>query len=157
VYGRTRRPISLFGQDRGLAALKHGAQWPLFRSDPDDVAVLVEGVRLARRILKAPSLSALVGEEVEADGAPCDETNSGVEAKVRKYAKTVYHPGGTCRMGKHSMAVVDNELRVHGVDGLRVADVSVMPTIPRGNTNAGTIMIAERAAAFVKAATTNRL
>lgn len=237
VYGRTHRPISLFGQDKGLAALKHGAQWLFFRSglmtsnvvesggffdvdgdgradiqfhvlpvlvgdadraplsfhgvtlnpcllapksrgrlwlrsadplqlprldagaltDPDDVAVLVEGVRLARRILKAPSLSALVSEEVEADGAACDESSAGVEAKVRRYAKTVYHPGGTCRMGKHSMAVVDNELRVHGVDGLRVADVSVMPTIPRGNTNAGTIMIAERAAAFIKAATTNRL
>jgi choline dehydrogenase len=80
-----------------------------------------------------------------------------VEAKVRKYAKTVYHPGGTCRMGKDALAVVDPQLRVHGVDGLRVADVSVMPAIPRGNTNAGTIMIAERAADFIRRDTSNRL
>lgn len=76
---------------------------------------------------------------------------------MRRYAKTVYHPGGTCRLGKDSLALVDPQLRVHGVSGLRVADVSIMPVIPRGNTNAGTIMIAERAADFIRRDTSNRL
>ena len=74
-----------------------------------------------------------------------------LEAFVRQYAKTVYHPVGTCRMGTDAAAVVDPQLRVHGVQGLRVCDASVMPTICSGNTNAPTIMIAERGAEFMLA------
>lgn len=229
VYGQTRSPISLFGQDKGLSALKHGAQWVLFKTglmtsnvvesggffdidgdgradvqfhvlpvlvgdvdreppmvhgvtlnpcllapksrgelrlrspDPlalpwldagalaeeDDVRVLREGVRLARRILGAPSLAAMVRHEIEPLAEFAGDDDATIDLRVRHYAKTVYHPGGTCKMGTDSQAVVDARLRVRGLQGLRVADVSVMPTIPRGNTNAGTIMIAERAADFI--------
>ncbi|KQP23408.1 GMC family oxidoreductase [Pseudorhodoferax sp. Leaf267] len=230
VYGKTREPISLFGQDKGLSALRHGAQWVLFKSglmtsnvvesggffdldgdgradvqfhvlpvlvgdvgreppmvhgitlnpcqlapksrgelrlrskdpldlpwldagalaDEDDVRVLREGVRLARRILRAPSLAALVSEEIEPVPELAGDDDATIDARVRHFVKTVYHPGGTCKMGIDREAVVDPQLRVHGLQGLRVADVSVMPAIPRGNTNAGTIMVAERAAHFIQ-------
>ncbi|WP_038078045.1 GMC oxidoreductase [Tolypothrix bouteillei] len=74
-----------------------------------------------------------------------------IEAYIRDNCSTVYHPVGTCKMGTDSMAVVDPELRVHGVEGLRVVDASIVPTIATGNTNAPTIMIGEKAAALIKA------
>jgi choline dehydrogenase len=75
---------------------------------------------------------------------------------VRKNAETTYHPVGTCKMGSDTMAVVDSELRVHGIAGLRVADASVMPTLTSGNTNAPTIMIGEKCAEMLLAAATAR-
>jgi choline dehydrogenase len=75
---------------------------------------------------------------------------------VRKNAETTYHPVGTCKMGSDTMAVVDSELRVHGIAGLRVADASVMPTLTSGNTNAPTIMIGEKCAEMVLAAAAAR-
>jgi choline dehydrogenase len=81
------------------------------------------------------------------------ERDSDLEAYVRARSQTLYHPVGTCRMGSDPLAVVDSRLRVHGVDGLRVADASVMPVIPRGHTNATTIMLAERAADLIRAST----
>lgn len=228
VYGRARHPVSLFGQDKGLQALRHGIQWKLFRTglltsnvvesggfvdtvgsgrpdlqfhviptlvgdvdrapldghgisinpcflhpksrgtvllrdnDPmapilfdagalreqDDVDVLVRGVKLARRILRAPSLKKLVSEELEPsrDDAVTDQV---LETYVRQRAKTVYHPVGTCKMGVDAQSVVDPQLRVHGVARLRVCDASVIPTIMSGNTNAPVIMIAERCAEFI--------
>lgn len=228
VYGRTRAPISLLGQDKGLRALRHGAQWQLFRrglltsnvvecggfvdtlggdrpdlqfhvlpvlvgdvdreplpghgisinpcflrplsrgsvslrsADPADpilfdagalreqadVDTLVRGVKLARRILRAPALAALVSQELLPGGEE-ELEDARIEAYVRSHAKTVYHPSGTCRMGSDAQAVVDPSLRVRGVANLRVCDASVMPTLPSGNTNAPTIMIAERCAAWV--------
>ena len=113
-----------------------------------DVDTLVRGLKLARRILRAPALAKLVSEELAPSG---DEavSDAALTDYVRQRAKTVYHPAGTCRMGSDAMAVVDPQLRVHGLQGLRVCDASVMPCIVSGNTNAPTIMIAERCADFM--------
>ncbi len=120
---------------------------PHYLSDPndDDLRVLIAGVRLAREILRAPALASAV----EAELWPGDtaRTDDELGEFVRQRAETIYHPVGTCRMGPDPRSsVVDPHLQVHGIDGLRVIDASVMPTIVRGNTNAPTIMIAERAA-----------
>jgi choline dehydrogenase len=230
AHGRCREPISLFGQDKGLTALKHGLQWQFFRTglltsnvvecggfvdtlgsgrpdlqfhvlpvlvgdvdrpmpevhgisiDPcflrpksrgrvratsadsmqpaefdggylsaqEDVDTLVRGLKLARRIMRMPSMRKVVAEELY-PGGPDDIPDAELEQFVRRYAKTVYHPVGTCCMGTGPDAVVDPQLRVRGVERLRVCDASVMPTICSGNTNAPTIMIAERGAEFMLA------
>lgn len=228
VYGRTRDPISLVGQDQGLRALLHGLQYKLFRSGlltstvvesggfvdttgagrPDvqfhvlpvlagdadraplpghglsinpcflrpesrgrvrlrsanfadpilleagfltaraDVDTLIRGVKLARKILRQPALQALISEEL-LPSAKAEISDAAIEAHIRAYAKTVYHPTGTCKMGSDALAVVDPTLRLHGMQGLRVCDASVMPGLISGNTNAPTIMIAERCAEFI--------
>lgn len=230
VYGRCREPISLLGQDKGWAALKHGLQWQLFRtgllssnvvesgafvdtagsgrpdvqfhvlpalvgdvgreplpghglslnpcflrpasrgvvrlasadpeaparfdgrylSDERDVQTLVRGVKLARRILRAPSLAKLVDAEL-APSPAADLPDSAIEAHVRSHAKTVYHPSGTCRMGAENdaMAVLTPDLRVRGIQGLRVADASAFPLLVSGNTNAPVVMLAERCSSFM--------
>jgi choline dehydrogenase len=102
-------------------------------------------------VARAQPLRSLLGEELE-PGAGV-EGDGDLEAYVRARSQTLYHPVGTCRMGSDPLAVVDSRLRVHGVDGLRVVDASVMPVIPRGHTNATTIMLAEMAAGFIRAAT----
>lgn len=125
---------------------------PRYLSDPagEDLRVLARGVEMAREILRAPALAS----SVEAEMWPGAEVQSddGVREFVRRRAETLYHPVGTCRMGPDPAdAVVDPTLRVHGIGGLHVVDASVMPRIVRGNTNAPTIMIAERAAALISA------
>ncbi len=228
VYARTKKPISLLGNDKGLTALKHGMQWTFFKTglltsnvvesggfvdtsncgrpdiqfhvlptlvgdvdrepidghglsinpcflrpksrgfarlrsnnpaDPmmfesgaleeqEDVDALVRGVKLARSILRAPALQELI--ECELKPSPKAElSDNELVEHVRSHAKTVYHPVGTCRMGSDETAVVCPELKVNGVQGLRVCDASVMPNIVSGNTNAPTIMIAERCASFI--------
>ena len=117
---------------------------PRYLSRREDLETLVEGTRLARRILDAPAFAPFRGAEVF-PGAE-RTSNAELEAHLRRHAQTIYHPVGTCRMGTDERAVVDPELRVRGLGGLRVADASVMPTIPNGNTNAATIAIGERAA-----------
>jgi choline dehydrogenase len=121
-----------------------------FLSAQEDVDTLVRGLKLARRILRMPSLSKVIAEELY-PGPNEHMPDAELEQFVRQYAKTVYHPVGTCRMGTDAMAVVDPQLRVHGVGRLRVCDASVMPTICSGNTNAPTIMIAERGAELMLA------
>jgi choline dehydrogenase len=122
---------------------------PNYLSAPADIGPLVAGVKLSRRIAAQRPLQSVVdgelwpGREVESDRE--------IEEFVRERSFTLYHPVGTCRMGVGADAVVDAELRVRGIDGLRVVDASVMPVITRGNTNAPTIMIAERAAQLMGA------
>ena len=123
---------------------------PAFLQDPDDVARLVRGFREVRRIMGQPALARHGGRESAASAEA--QTDAQIEQFVRRHADTIYHPVGTCRMGQDKMAVVDAQLRVHGVPGLRVVDASVMPRIVSGNTNAPTIMIAEKAADWIRAA-----
>jgi choline dehydrogenase-like flavoprotein len=228
VYALTKEPISLLGQDRGLKALWHGAQYAFsrtgllastvvesggffdtdgdgrpdvqfhvlpimvasaehgtiekhgmelnpcvlrpksrgqvtlrsadpasqisfttgFLSDKHDLETLLAGVRIARRILRQPALQAVVKEEY-APGAAEDLSEEVLIEHMVATAKTVYHPVGTCRMGADDDAVVDTELRVRGVLRLRICDASIMPRLTSGNTNAPTIMIAERCADFI--------
>jgi choline dehydrogenase len=106
--------------------------------------VLVRGIEISRELAHATAFDGLRGREL----APGDTVSdrAGLARYVRANASTVWHPVGTCRMGSDRYAVVDARLRVHGIERLRVADASVMPTITCGNTNAATIMIAEKAA-----------
>lgn len=120
-----------------------------FFSDADDLARTVRGVRLMRALAAQPALRSLVAEE--ADPGPGAQADAALADWVRATAVTVYHPVGTCRMGGDERAVVDPALRVRGVDGLRVVDASVMPRIVSGNTNAPTLMIAEKAAGMILA------
>ncbi len=122
---------------------------PNFLGDPDDLARLVRGFRLMRTLLGQPALSRLGGQESPTSAAAT--TDAQIEQFIRNHADTIYHPVGTCRMGPGAMDVVDSQLRVHGVQGLRVVDASIMPNIVSGNTNAPAIMIGERAAAMVRA------
>jgi choline dehydrogenase len=111
---------------------------------------LLFGLKLAREIVRARAFDAHRGPEFM-PGAGIT-TDAQLEAYVRAKVELLYHPCATCKMGEDDLAVVDSELKVRGVAGLRVADASVMPIVPRGNTNAPTIMIAERCAAWMKAA-----
>ena len=112
-----------------------------------DVHVLLSGVRHTRRILGAPALAEFSEGEI-APGLEIDSPDT-VKDYGLKHGNTIYHPVGTCKMGEDPMAVVDSRLRVHGVAGLRVIDASIMPTVTTGNTNAPTIMIAEKGAAMI--------
>ncbi|MGE7955487.1 GMC family oxidoreductase [Pseudomonas sp. NPDC089530] len=115
-----------------------------FLSHPEDLRKLVEGVRLVRRLAASPAFARrLEGELVP--GAHV-ESQAQIEQWIRDSLGTVFHPVGTCKMGHDDQAVVDDQLRVHGVQGLRVADASIMPTLTTGNTNAAAIMIGEKAA-----------
>ena len=118
-----------------------------FLSAEIDREITLGGMRMLRSLMAAPALAGIVGEEL----AP-GETLAGDEeliAWVKENAETTYHPVGTCKMGSDPMAVVDDRLRVHGVEGLRVADASIMPTLTSGNTNAPSIMIGEKAAEMI--------
>jgi len=231
VNATIRTPVSLYGQDKGWRALKHGIQWKWFRSgiltspvlegfafvdtcgqgQPDvqfhflptidsfddpigvtagrthgitiktghlqpysrgrvtirssnplelpridgryladrrDVDGQIRAAKLALKILRQPALAEHVDEIFSPDCPPDDD--AGIEDWVRGAAKTVYHPVGTCRMGTNAASsVVDPQLRVHGIAGLRVADSSTMPSIPSGNTNAPTIALAEKASDLI--------
>jgi choline dehydrogenase len=120
-------------------------------ADPADLRTGREGIRLARRIYRTAPQSELTGREVT-PGEDC-QSDEALDAHIRAQAQVTQHPVGTCSMGIGAMAVVDPQLRVHGIAGLRVVDASVMPTVPGANTNAPTIMIAERAADLIRGRT----
>jgi choline dehydrogenase len=115
-----------------------------YLADPRDVAVLAQGIRIARRIFGSPALAPYIVSETGPGPA-----NADIERYIRASGSTVHHLVGTCRMGEDDGAVVDSRLRVRGVEGLRVIDASIMPTITTGNTNAPTIMIGARGAGMI--------
>lgn len=155
-HGLSIGPCFLRPHSRGTVKLRSSdpADTALFRSnslsDPADVQALKRGVRLAIKILEQPALARLVKRRVlPKPGVEADE--AALEAYIRETAKTVFHPAGTAKMGAEQdrMAVVDAKLKVIGIGKLRVADASVMPNLVSGNTNAPSMMIGARAAAFM--------
>lgn len=121
---------------------------PNFFSEPDDLVQMREALLLSREIVAQSAFDEFRGEEY----GPGAQAQSAAELDqyIREKCESVYHPVGTCKMGHDDMAVVDDQLRVHGIEGLRVIDASIMPTLTSGNTNAPTIMIAEKAADLIQ-------
>ncbi len=118
-----------------------------FLKTPYDLQALTAGMRLARNITRQPAMAPYVAEELLP--GPQVESDAEFEAAIRKHGVSNLHPVGTCRMGGDPAAVCDPRLKVNGIAGLRVVDASIMPSVPAGNTNAPTIMIAEKAAAML--------
>ncbi|MEM7439109.1 MAG: GMC family oxidoreductase N-terminal domain-containing protein [Pseudomonadota bacterium] len=123
---------------------------PRYLSDPRDLETMIKGARMARDILQAPAMAPYRHKELF--GTETAKTDADWEAHIRARADTIYHPVGTCKMGTDDLAVVDPSLRVRGLEGLRVVDASVMPHVVSGNTNAPTMMIAEKCAEMIRAA-----
>lgn len=154
-HGFSCHVCQLHPQSRGTVFLKDADPLsapgidPAFLSHPGDLDVLTKGAKMTREILRAPAMSRHLGNEFF---LPSDLDDAGWHAHIRARADTIYHPIGTCRMGSDNESVVDTKLRVRGLDGLRVVDASVMPRLISGNTNAPTIMIAEKAADLIREA-----
>ncbi len=155
-YGYSCHVCKLRPESRGTVGLHSTDPFaapaidPNFLSDDRDLETLIKGARMMRQIMDAPALAKFRHSEMF--GTETAKTDADWERHIRDRADTIYHPVGTCKMGVDDMAVVDPELRVRGVQGLRVVDASIMPTLVSGNTNAPTIMIAEKAADMIKAA-----
>lgn len=147
-------PTLVRPQSRGRLALRSSnpldspSIYANYFGDSRDVQRMLEGVKLARSIAATAALSKCAKRELLP--GPSVKDDAALRSHIAKYAETLYHPVGTCKMGNDAAAVVDCELRVRGVEGLRVVDASVMPTVPGGNTNAPTIMVAEKAADLIK-------
>jgi choline dehydrogenase len=152
--GLTIAPCQLRPESRGTIRIRsadpaeHPAIAPNYLADPLDREVVVAGLRWGRRIAAQPALARYIDHEMR----PGREVQSDEQllAFARQYGTTIYHPVGTCAMGHHPLAVVDPRLRVHGIQGLRVVDASIMPRLVSGNTNAPTIMIAEKASDMIR-------
>jgi choline dehydrogenase len=142
IYPESRGTLRLASTDPFTAPLID----PNYLAEPRDLATLVAGMELVRETLAHPAVARELGREVLPGS---DQIGADVAEYVRRNASGVYHPVGTCRMGTDERAVVDPALRVWGVDGLRVADASIMPSIVGGNTNAASMMIGERAAELI--------
>jgi choline dehydrogenase len=120
---------------------------PNYLDDPGDLATLMRGLAIARQILSAPAFAALRGVELAPDSQVQGE--AALAQYIRNSVVGVHHPACTCRMGTDARSVVDPHLKVHGIDGLRVVDASVFPTLVAGNTNAAVVMVAEKAADII--------
>jgi len=140
IYPKSRGTLRLASADPTAAPLID----PNYLAEPEDMRVLVQGFRLMRELVRNRHVQGVIQEEL----APTTKYTSDaeLEAQVRLRAMTIYHPVGSCRMGKDDASVVDPNLKVHGLDGLRVADAAIMPSITGGNTNAPCMMIGEMAA-----------
>lgn len=149
------RIVALHPASRGTVTLRSADPYAApairqnFLSRDEDWAIMRQGVAMARDIMSQPALAPFIAAEILPGVAAQDD--DAIDTFVRGTAITVHHPAGTCQMGTRSnaMAVVDQELRVRGIDGLRVIDASVMPDLPSGNINAAVIMIAEKAADMI--------
>lgn len=152
-HGYAMNPVLLYPASRGRLTLAspdpHIAPLidPRLLAEPGDIEPLYRSVLISRRIFQAPAFARYQGEELLPGPARQDE--SSIKEYIREYAVTVHHPVSTCRMGNGADSVVDPELRVHGLQGLRVADASVFPGLIGGNTNAAVVMVAEKAADMI--------
>jgi choline dehydrogenase len=149
----TLGPVLITPKSRGRLTLRSSdpAEKPRIvtnsLAEPEDVAAMLEGMRIARELTATEPLRSVVRREIFPVPASGD-----LEDDLRRRVELLYHPVGTCRMGNGEDAVVGPDLRVHGLEQLRVVDASIMPVIPNGNTNAPTIMIAEKAADLIRGA-----
>ena len=120
---------------------------PKFLSHPDDVKDMIDGYKIMMKVLNTEPFSKYIQEHTQ---RPVDvNDDADIELAIREDADTVYHPVGTCKMGNDDMSVVNNRLKVHNMNNLRVVDASIMPTLVGGNTNAPTIMIGEKASDMI--------
>jgi choline dehydrogenase len=143
---KSRGRIGLHSAD----PMAHALIEPNYLSHPDDMDNMVRGVKAARALLAQAAFDPYRGAEIQP--GPQVQSDNEIRDFIRRKAETIYHPVGTCKMGHDAMAVVDDTLAVHGLQGLRVADASIMPTLIGGNTNAPTVAIAEKAADMILAA-----
>jgi choline dehydrogenase-like flavoprotein len=140
---KSRGNVSLVGSDPKQAPRID----PNFLGEEADLEIMVAGFKTTRRLMETPALRALQKKDMFTSQVKTDDD---IRAILRARVDTVYHPVGTCKMGMDAMAVVDPALKVHGLQGLRVVDASIMPTLIGGNTNAPTIMIGEKAADMIR-------
>ncbi len=152
--GITSSVCNLRPESRGYVRLetpdarKHPAIFCNYLATETDKRVMIDAVKLTRRIAAAPALAKYKPEEF-APG-PQSQSDEDILRDIQPISSTIFHPCGTCKMGSDTMAVVDERLRVHGIQGLRVVDRAIMPTITSGNTNAPAIMIGEKASAMIR-------
>ena len=139
----SRGSLRLASNDPSAKPIIHNA----FYTDGDDMQRMIAGLRLALEICGQPAIEPYCAEPYN---LPAGDSDEALRAHVARTTFAIYHPVGTCRMGSDAAAVVDEQLRVNGLQGVRVVDASVMPTVPRGNTNAPTIALAERAADLIR-------
>ena len=151
----TASVLQLRPESRGYLELRsadmrdHPAIHPNYLATRTDQETLVEGIRIARRIARTEPVASVITGEYMPGPEIADDDFEALLNWARDTATTIYHPTGTCKMGRDPMAVVDERLFVHGIAGLRVADASIMPMIVSGNTNAPTIMIGEKASDMI--------
>ena len=154
LHGFLIHVYQLRPESRGSIELKSASPFdkplmkPNYLSSPKDLEVTREGVKIVRNLLAQDAFKPYLGKAMSpAEGVT---TDADIEDWIRSGAETVFHPTSSCKMGVDPMAVVDPQLRVHGIQGLRVVDASIMPTIDSGNTQAPTVMIAEKAADMIR-------
>jgi len=154
-HGFTLAVILLRPESRGMITLTSADPLappkiqPNYLSAPADLETLLAGLKVARQLVQTTPFAPYRGAEVWPGAAV--QSDADLAAFIRQRFETLYHPVGTCKMGSDLLAVVDSRLRVHGVEGLRVVDASIMPSIITGHTNAPTVMIAEKAAEWIRA------
>jgi choline dehydrogenase len=153
-HGFSVGPTLIYPKSRGELTLRSNNPFdppaidPRYFSDKSDLDLMVEAFRFCRTIVDTKAFTPFRGKELYPGPHVVDKPD--IEAHIREWVETIYHPVGTCKMGTDPMAVVDPRLRVHGIEGLRVADASIMPSIVGGNTNAPAIMIGEKASEMIR-------